>query len=205
MSNEPDTAPILISNLEVLELLSARVNERSTKPTRFSHRHRDWIEEQVVEYLKSTPCVRVESSRRRELQSILQSNKRTGTAVKRAGFALTEAESLQIVNCMPTEPVEIHLIIEELQSRMTERQQEELLALIRSYIKEDSPNAEEEVLGVVEEDSEMQEVVEEDSEMLDVIEEEVDINGSTDETQKTNGNQQSETTVGSVKVEDNMI
>ena len=40
------------------------------------------------------------------------------------------------MNFMPTEPVEIHLMVEELHARMTEPQQEQLLELIRSYRKD---------------------------------------------------------------------
>ena len=50
-----------------------------------------------------------------------------------SGFDLTEAEALQIMNMMPSEPVEIHLMVDELQSRMSEEKQEEFLACIQSY------------------------------------------------------------------------
>jgi RNA polymerase Rpb4 len=54
-----------------------------------------------------------------------------------SGFGLTEAETLQIMNMMPTKPVEIHLMVDELQSRMTETRQEEFLAFIASYCKQE--------------------------------------------------------------------
>jgi hypothetical protein len=57
----------------------------------------------------------------------------SSTTTPRTGFGLTEAEAIQLLNFMPTEPVEIHLMIEELHARMSEDQQEELLALIQSY------------------------------------------------------------------------
>ena len=59
----------------------------------------------------------------------------------RKGFDLTEAESLQILNCMPTEPVEIHLMIEDLQDRMPAQQQDELLALVKEYKKSENGGA----------------------------------------------------------------
>jgi hypothetical protein len=52
------------------------------------------------------------------------------------GFGLTEAESIQLLNFMPKEPVEIHLMIEELHGRMSEKRQAELLKLIGSYANE---------------------------------------------------------------------
>jgi hypothetical protein len=120
--------------------------------------HRDWIEEMVLQYLKGTPCVNIPTARIPELKSILMASKRSRTAtaaastttrtagdhgndnsnrvqdrnastpstegggaakgnnITRAGFDLTEAESIQVLN-----------------DRMSERQQDELLDLIRSY------------------------------------------------------------------------
>jgi hypothetical protein len=49
------------------------------------------------------------------------------------GFGLTDAETLQILNLMPKEPVEIHLMIEDLQSRFGEDRQQELLNIIAKY------------------------------------------------------------------------
>ena len=50
------------------------------------------------------------------------------------GFGLTEAESLQVLNFMPQEKVEIHLMVEELHARMSEERQDELLELIKSHV-----------------------------------------------------------------------
>jgi hypothetical protein len=166
MEGEGET-PVLISNAAVMELLRDNLAAReaqnsSTSRNRRSnlYQHREWIEKQVHEYLQSTPCGLLEKSRRQEFQSALRSNKRqatmsstngkaatspttTASSATTTGFDLTEAESLQIVNFMPTEPVEIHLMIEELHSRMTEKQQEGLLEFIGSYkIKEDAVAAE---------------------------------------------------------------
>jgi hypothetical protein len=148
-------APVLISNAHVMELLRDNLASRETQHTgtggrnkrasanRF--RHRDWMETQVHTYLQSTPCAQLEKSRRAEFQSALRSNKKQATvngngssSKTTTGFDLTEAESLQILNFMPTEPVEIHLMIEELHARMSEKQQEGLLEFIGSYkVKED--------------------------------------------------------------------
>jgi hypothetical protein len=144
--NEESGAPDLVSNIEVMEFLQKRLEERTTQ--RHSLRHRDWIEDKVVEYIKSTPAVRLDSSRRQELQSILRRpSKRNGVVKSNSGFGLTEAESLQIVNCMPTEPVEIHLMVEDLQSRLTERQQDDILVLVGSYVKKEQlPTTSDEML-----------------------------------------------------------
>lgn len=126
--------------MEVLELLRKRAIDRATSSTPRKKgknmKHRDGIEQAVVEYLEATRCVRVR--RRDELLSVLQSRKKRK---RMTGFALTEAESIQVVNSMPTEPVEIHLLVEDLQARMTEKQQEDLLNTINSYCdKEEAIN-----------------------------------------------------------------
>lgn len=138
-------SPVLLSNAEVVEMLQQRITERTEiaskqkrrKSVNSKYKHRDWIEEHVFDYLKSTPCMNLDASKRKELQSQLMSSKKKpsgdGKSSKTSGFGLTEAESLQVLNFMPSEKVEIHLMVEELHARMTEQSQEELLSLIQSY------------------------------------------------------------------------
>lgn len=140
---QADELPVLISNLEVAELLQNRIDQRSGKKRSRQTRHRDWIEAKVLEYLKQTPCTKLDPSKREEFMSVLQTNKKVASKNGQAaatGFDLTEAESLQIVNFMPTEPVEIHLMIEELHARMTETKQDQLLGVIASYAKKEPPD-----------------------------------------------------------------
>ena len=153
-------SPILISNAEVLALLDKKVTKRREKLAMQNQgrrkqretktQHREWIEEKVWDYLKKSPCVNVDVSKIDELQSILTSSKRrrqlvsdptsavTGTSSKstNTSFGLTQAEAIQIVNFLPSEPVEIHLMVEELHDRMTEANQEELLKCIAAYRKD---------------------------------------------------------------------
>jgi hypothetical protein len=153
-------SPVLISNIEVLRILEKKVVKRQEKLAKFQRRreqqqdtktqHRDWIEEKVYEYLKKSPCVNVDVSRLDEFHAKLTSSKRRRHSAETTGakttgssttpsssittsFGLTEAEALQVTNFMPTEPVEIHLMVEELHNRMTEANQEELLKCIASY------------------------------------------------------------------------
>lgn len=139
---QPETRPpVLVSNQEVMELLERRMmKNRSSNKRKRPSKHCEWIEEKVVQHLQTTPCVRLNASRRDELRSTLQSTKKSTT-----GFALTDAESVQILNSMPAEPVELHLLIEDLHARMTDRQQKELLQFITSFRKdekdEESPSS----------------------------------------------------------------
>eukprot|EP01083_Nonionella_stella_P296301 1006649_1 len=109
--------------------------------------HKYWIEERVYEYIKSeTPCGNANPKRMPELVRVLKQGsvvgetKRSTTAVKEEegingdtshedvisscqGFGLSDAEILKILNWMPKEMVEIHLIIKDLSSRLSEEQQ----------------------------------------------------------------------------------
>lgn len=144
------SSPTLISNKEVLDTLKKNETERleheskrrKAKKGKSRFQHRDWIEGKVIEYLNTTPCAHLKDfSSMQGLQEKLISSKqqRTSSAEDKAtgststGFGLTDAEALQIVNFMPTEPVEIHLMIEELHARMSEPRQEELIQVIKSY------------------------------------------------------------------------
>lgn len=158
-------SPTLISNVEVMQLLKKNLEERAKQNSKRKinkriaqqFRHRDWVEGEVFQYLKSTPCVKLDPDKREEFYSKLKGNKKlrrpnepsnTATAGSKttgdeedgekqqsssAGYDLTEAEALQIMNMMPSEPVEIHLMVDELQSRMSEERQEEFLSFIKEY------------------------------------------------------------------------
>mgnify|MGYP001800654337 CR=1 FL=1 len=99
---------------------------------------KDWIEDQVAQYLDGTRCHAV--TKQTELMDILRSKKRSTSSSQRTGFGLTEAESLQVINSVPREPVEIHLLVEDLQTRMTERQQDDLLRVIKSFTTTEADN-----------------------------------------------------------------
>uniref|UniRef100_A0A915JKB3 DNA-directed RNA polymerase III subunit RPC9 n=1 Tax=Romanomermis culicivorax TaxID=13658 RepID=A0A915JKB3_ROMCU len=49
-------------------------------------------------------------------------------------FALTKSETLQILNLRPTNAIEIQLIVEECEERLTEQQVDDLINLIEKYI-----------------------------------------------------------------------
>ena len=132
---------VLLSNSEVMAMLKTSLEERKEKATRQKrnkkYNHRDWIEEHVFEYLQKSPCAMLDVSTQNDFKSILTSSKKQssadGESKKMTGFGLTEAEAVQVLNFMPKEKVEIHLMIEELHARMSEARQEELLEFIQNH------------------------------------------------------------------------
>jgi hypothetical protein len=142
-------SPSLITNVEVLEALRARSNSFNKR-----FENRAWCREAVIEYLQSTRCTKINPKRMLELKGILMSPKKRNLATFSSnddgalhdededvtcstGFCLTEAEAVQVINNVCTEPVEIHLMVEELHTRMTEMEQDSLLELIGEYIGSD--------------------------------------------------------------------
>ena len=150
-------APALVSNLEVMELLQERMATRQPhksdgiKSTKCPFHQRDWIEQTVLGYLKSSPVGSsdlnmsempklIETLRREEAITTAASD----AAVKKLktdadqdimqGYGLTTAETLQVLNHLPTSLVELHLLIEDLEKRVPdEEKQMEFLKLICQY------------------------------------------------------------------------
>jgi RNA polymerase Rpb4 len=219
-SETPEDEPsLLLSNIEMLEHLQKNLAENLSTQRRW--KDRDWVQAQVVQYLQSTPCTRLDPSRRREFQSLLESRKRravksslspakpnpdpvfptspsplkvpsaeppfpdlapssggnlqpdlngipardsVSTASLKAaaastsardesgdespydgdeaiatGFGLARSEALQILNFMPSEAVELHLMIDDLDSRFSTKQQDGLLDAISRYTRTTAP------------------------------------------------------------------
>ncbi|KAG7368609.1 RNA polymerase Rpb4 [Nitzschia inconspicua] len=222
--------PVLLPNAEVLEMLQRnvknnkhrlfKIQEAAKRNKKKQHgaakkqviqvdnkfKHRDWIEEKVLQYLKRTPCVQLSTNKIDELKFKCSGIKRRSSALQRThrddkrlrqsksmdaaanddnatSYGLTEAETLQVLNFMPKEPVEIHLMVEELHARMSEDQQSEFLSMVQSYSKHhNSKNKKNRALDTTEgtEDyeneivQEEEEEEEEEEDKLDAEEEEVE-------------------------------
>lgn len=116
----------------------------------------DQVAAQVEDYLRNTsPCTRIDPAQSQELMNRLQRSPKKGSLLglseddknrkngdsssssssttTTAGFGLTQAEAIQCLNMVPTEPVEIHLVVEDLTNRLSERQQDELLNVMKSF------------------------------------------------------------------------
>jgi RNA polymerase Rpb4 len=129
-SSNATTAPFLLTNREVMEFLSSKVvgvAAPGKKRKRIVEPQNQWIQQQVCQYLETTPGITLSGDRQESFQQALKD------------FDLTALETIQILNFMPTELVELFLIVEELPDRMNEERQQELLQLITSF-RTDSGN-----------------------------------------------------------------
>lgn len=153
------TTPALLTNLEVMELLQERLTGRDASSSDGIHkkmpsfRSRDWIEQKVFDYLKVSPAgssdVKLDDmpklikTLRREPSSVSTATtssdaddnmKLDDSDDKLKGYGLTTAETLQVLNHLPTSLVELHLLIEDLEKRIPdEEKQMEFLRLLSQY------------------------------------------------------------------------
>ena len=133
-------APHRISNAEALEMLQEN-KASGKKDKRFGHRN--WIQQRVVDYLKDFPSSHLDATRRQELRSILQSNKKHKYVTEdsldddeddglSSGFGLADNDAIAILDFLPTEPVDFFLLVTDY-ADMTARKQEALIDLIASF------------------------------------------------------------------------
>jgi hypothetical protein len=156
--------PALVTNIEVMNILSKRIERRHEDATASEEndvnenkgnpklRHRDFIEEKLLEYLHTTPCANVNIQQMPTLISKLMGGSSTNETAEYIeaegngedvepkhfddcgeGYNLMDAEILQILNLMPTEKVESHLMIEQLENRLDDDRQDQMLQLISEY------------------------------------------------------------------------
>ena len=92
---------------------------------------------QVLSYLDERPCA--EQSR----ESILNFVEELQKLSSAGNFELTDAEILQLVSNQPRSLVEIHLIVEECEERLTQEQEQvqTLLKLCYTLTEEDESDA----------------------------------------------------------------
>ena len=117
-------------------------------------KNKEFIEEQVYQYIQSTLAHHTNMMQVFEntgdqkfmtqtMPNFISALKRKhneaktqlSSSLQEVRFGLTQAEVLQIVNLMPTELVELHLIIDQLDQRLDEAQQQQLLLFIQEQKK----------------------------------------------------------------------
>ncbi|KAL4064285.1 RNA polymerase Rpb4-domain-containing protein [Scleroderma yunnanense] len=133
----------LLSNFEVLSLLREldvdhvaraktalrikKEEDAAGKPAHDSHvedvcENLRTVELEAIQYLSA------------EYQPIRQQSNASITQLVKdlAPFGLTKAEKLQVVNLAPTEPVELYVVVEELEDRLGDRMEEVLSVVSKS-------------------------------------------------------------------------
>jgi DNA-directed RNA polymerase subunit F len=111
----------MLSNYEVLSLLKDN-KKAQNKKKRHQNTHVATILYSTLKYLEKTPCK--------------DQSPEVVTAFMQAleAFNLTKAEKLQLLNLRPSTAVEIQLLIEESEERLSEDQIEQLLNTIAEYL-----------------------------------------------------------------------
>ena len=109
----------MLSNYEVYTLLQ----EAQTKLSKIKGPNRRLqnlatIAYETNKYLSETPC---KMQSRRIIEDFLMAL---------GPFKLTRAEKLQLLNLRPTTAVEVHLIVEECEERLTEEQVDDLIKVV---------------------------------------------------------------------------
>jgi len=128
------------------EYMSAKIWQKQElkQKGRNKLKQKKWMEEQVLEYIEETPCTNVDFDALPNMVKRLRapkpkkssSSSSDMTKIKHDedNFGLTDAETLQILNLMPQELVEYHLIIEDISSRMSDDRQNELIEIVKQYV-----------------------------------------------------------------------
>lgn len=108
--------------------------------------HRDYIEEGVYNFLENSACggdhidtkekiprlVRLLKKRPRPPQNGIYDDQNEQCNQKEEdeeGFGLNDAETLQVLNLIPRETVELHLMVEDISTRLSEERQADLLKM----------------------------------------------------------------------------
>lgn len=111
----------MLSNFEVYGLLTdIQAGRGQNKPNKHQQQLAT-ITYETIKYLETKPCKHQSEESITKFMKELQS------------FNLTKAEKVQILNLCPTTAVEIQLIIEESEERLTEEQIYKLLDIIVKY------------------------------------------------------------------------
>lgn len=115
-----------LSDFEVLQLLQERRESRLHKSANVAYAERNWMDHKVLKFLTQahSKCAQLTAS---QIQAFLQQ-------VDHESLALTPSETLQFINHIPMELVDVHLIVEDCAGRFTDAQVEQLIRVVKSTL-----------------------------------------------------------------------
>jgi hypothetical protein len=116
---------------------------------------RNWVAEETQKYIQTTPVAQQTAEQSQELLRKLDAKAKEDSA-----WELRPVEKLQILDCRPSSPAEVYLMVEKCQERFNEEMVAELLSLIDEHLPrpieededEDADDDDEEEEGAEEED-----------------------------------------------------
>ena len=130
----------LLCNKEVITVLQSYANDQQKRKR--SDQNLRTITYETLQYLTETPAA-VQTSE--SIEDVLRSL---------SSFSLTKAEKLQLINLRPTTAVEISLIVEESEERVSEEEIEKILDIVSRLpapYEEDNKNADEDAINAEDE------------------------------------------------------
>jgi hypothetical protein len=112
-----------LSDFEVLTLMQERKEQRLHKSAMVEYAERNWMDHKVLKFLTQSHshCSTLSASC---IQDFLKELAQAELP------PLTPAEKLQFINHIPTELVDIHLIVEDCAGRFSETQVDELIHIV---------------------------------------------------------------------------
>lgn len=119
----------LLSNYEVFDMLQSM---KSNKKQKMTQNQLATITYQTIRYLEETPCKKQTPEKIRKYLEAMKP------------FNLTKSEKLTLLNICPKTALEIQLIIEESEERLSTEEVESLLEIIQNCFEEPLDEQEEE-------------------------------------------------------------
>ncbi|OAD58296.1 DNA-directed RNA polymerase III subunit RPC9 [Eufriesea mexicana] len=111
-----------LSNYEVLNILQSI---KANKKQKMKQNQLASITYQTIRYLEKTPCNRQSPEKIRDFLKAMEP------------FKLTKCEKLTLLNMCPKTPLEIQLIVEDSEDRLTDEEVDSLLQVVANYLGED--------------------------------------------------------------------